>query len=606
MSALTIAWSMCAAASLMLGLMHLSFWLVGGRALVYFLSALMAFAAGTGALLELAMMRADSIAVYSALMRWENLTVFLILVPMVWFVYAHFGTARRWLALTISGLWALVLVLNFLSPASVVFREITELRQAPTFWGETFTIAVGTPNPWVHLANLASLFILVYIVDASIRAWRRGKRRQAVVVGGAVTLFIVSAGIHAPLVDAGLVATPYMVSFAFLAIVLAMSYELVATAAQSERYARRVRANEERWRTLLENVQLAVIGVDPDGRIDYANPYLCNLIGYRSEELVGRGIASLMPPSDGGELAYRLRRAAEDRPRPHSEWTLVCASGEERRLSWSTVKLVDAEGAFVGLLSVGQDITARLRAERDLQRVQLEMDRLARANLLGELAAALAHELNQPLTAILSNAQAGRRFLAGGNPDLYELGDILDDIVRDDKRAGEVIRRLRALFGSGKVVRERLSLNPVVREVLELVTAEIDARGVALETELADDIPLVLAGRVEVQQVLMNLLLNALRAVGSMQQRRICLGTRRDGTRALVWVQDSGPGVPQEQLDSVFDSFSTSKADGLGMGLAVCRRIIEAHGSRIWAENPEGGGSRFSFTLPLAEEGPDD
>ena len=184
-----------------------------------------------------------------------------------------------------------------------------------------------------------------------------------------------------------------------------------------------------------------------------------------------------MPNADRDELGYRLRRAAEDRPRPHSEWTLVCASGEERRLSWSTVKLLGPGGEFAGLLSVGQDITARLRAERDLQQVHWEMERLARSNLLGELAAALAHELNQPLTAILSNAQAGRRFLADGNPDLDELGDILDDIVRDDKRAGEVIRRLRAIFGSGKVARERLSLNSVIREILELVAGELDAGG---------------------------------------------------------------------------------------------------------------------------------
>ena len=325
---------MCAAASLMLGLMHLSFWLLGGRALVYMLSALMAFAAGAGALLELAMMRAESVAVYSALIRWQNLAVFFILIPMVWLVYAQFGTARRWLVLTITALWVLVLVINFLSPASVVFREITELRPAPTFWGEFFTTAVGTSNPWVHLANVASLLILVYIVDASVRAWRRGKRRRAGLVGGASSLFILSAGVHAPLVDAGRVATPFMVSVAFLTIVSALSYQLADDASRALRYGREIRAGERRWRTLLNEVQLVVVDLDPAGRVRYVNPFFERLSGRGAREVVGQPVTALMVAEEAGDLAARFAAAASEGPRPRSRWTVatcLCRAKVQRK-----------------------------------------------------------------------------------------------------------------------------------------------------------------------------------------------------------------------------------------------------------------------------------
>ena len=338
----------------------------------------------------------------------------------------------------------------------------------PTFWGEHFTLATGPANPWVHLSNLASLLLVVYVLDAAVRSWRGGDRRRAVLVGGSVATFILLGGIHAPLVDAGIVETPYMVGFAFLAIVLALSYELVSNAVLASRYAKEIRANEQRWRSLLTEVQLAVIGVDPLGRINYANPFLERLIGHRSDTLLGKPLSELVPSPDRAELRGRLAAAAETGPRPHSRWNFVCASGAVKSLAWSTVRLNDLDGRYAGLLSIGEDLTERLAAERDLERTRREMERLGRANALGELVSALAHELNQPLAAILSNAQAARRFLAMESPDPDELREILDDIVADDKRAADVIQRLRRMLRKGDVEREHFPIQEPIRAVLGL------------------------------------------------------------------------------------------------------------------------------------------
>jgi PAS domain S-box-containing protein len=592
----------------MLGFMHLLLWYKDQQASVYILSMLMAFSAGTGALIELALMHAQSIDAYRVLIQWENFFVFTLLVPMVWFVRALLPTARRWLAVLISTLWSAAIVANWLSPYSLTFSEITTLRQMPTFWGEHFSLAAGPANPWVHLANLASVLIVIYVIDAAVKTWRRGDRRRAILVGGSVATFILLGGIHAPMVDAGLVATPYMVSFAFLTIAVALSYELVSDAVLASRYAREIRASEARWRYLLTDVQLAVIGLDPQGRVNYANPFLERLTGYCSEALMGKSMTALVPEPDRVALTERLDTASRIGPRPHSRWDLVCASGARRSLAWSTVRLNDEDGRFAGLLSIGEDITARLEAERGLERTRREMERLGRANVLGELVSALAHELNQPLAAILSNAQAARRFLASGNPTLDELREILDDIVRDDKRAGEVIQRLRLMLAKGEVEKEHFRIQEPLREVLGLVSGELDAHGIRVREALDPDLPPLKAGRVETQQVLMNLLVNAVRAVSESpaERREIRIRAERQGRdAAVVSIEDSGPGIAPDELSRVFEPFFTTRVDGMGMGLAICRRIVEAHGGRIWAENV-GDGARFSFTLSLVAPEPAD
>jgi signal transduction histidine kinase len=476
MSLLTVAWSICASACMMLGLMHLLFWFRDRKSYAYLLSSVMAFSASVSAMLELGLLLTGSLDTYRVLMRWENVAIFMILIPMTWFIQVYFHTGRRWLAITITLLWALGILANFLSPHSLTFDEVNELKRLPAFWGEAFTVPLGTENPWKLLADIASLLIIIYVGDASVRLWRQGGRRTAVVIGGGILFFMLLAGIHTPLVDAGVVATPYMISFAFLAIVIAMSYQLAVDSMRSEEYA------------------------------------------------------------------------------------------------------------------------------QELQQSQHAMERLARANLVGELSSTIAHELNQPLSAIQSNAQAGRRLLASEPVQLGEIGDILDDIVRDDRRAADIIQRLRQLLQAGDAVHEPLDINAVLQEAIDLLSSEISHQGVTLGKVFEGNLPIVLAGRTEIQQVIINLIINALNALQDTpaDQRRLTVRTMHQDKIVQVSVQDNGKGISEDDLPRVFDALFTRKSDGLGMGLAISRRIIEAYGGRILVASTGTDGATFTFTLPIA------
>jgi C4-dicarboxylate-specific signal transduction histidine kinase len=317
-----------------------------------------------------------------------------------------------------------------------------------------------------------------------VQAWRAGKRLRALLVGGSIIVFMLLGGIQAPLIDAGLLRIPYMISFAFLAIVFALAYELT---------------DSTRRASILE------------------------------------------------------RQRAE--------------------------ALADAREAHEGF------------------------ERLARASLLGELVTGIAHELNQPLAAILANAQAAKRLLAAPAPDFDELRAIVDDVVRDDKRAGEMIHRLRELLQKRASQRERFPLAALVRETADLLHAELRAHDIRLSLELGDPAWTVDADRVGLQQVVLNLLSNAIRALREAPEadRQLKLRLeRRNGAVRLI-VIDGGPGIAPEVLPHVFDPFYTSNMGSLGMGLAICKRIVEAQGGTIEAHNRADGGAELGVTLPMAK-----
>jgi C4-dicarboxylate-specific signal transduction histidine kinase len=265
----------------------------------------------------------------------------------------------------------------------------------------------------------------------------------------------------------------------------------------------------------------------------------------------------------------------------------------------------DAKGKPARVLGITIDITARKQAELDAKQRHDDLSHLSRVALIGELTASIAHEINQPLGAILSNAEAAELLLESESPALDEIRRILADIRNDNLRASEIIRHLRLLARKRRMQVQSLDLNEVVSEVAKLMEIEAMRRSVALRTEFTAGQPTVLGDRVHLQQVLINLILNGMEAMaGTPQaQRCLCLRTATNGERRVeISVTDCGQGIAPEKLPRLFDSFFTTKENGMGLGLAIARSIVDAHQGRISAENNLDGGATFRFDLPISEE----
>ena len=232
----------------------------------------------------------------------------------------------------------------------------------------------------------------------------------------------------------------------------------------------------------------------------------------------------------------------------------------------------------------------------------MELAHVNRVTTMGQLAASIAHEVNQPLAAAVTNAHAALRWLGAQPPDLEEGRQALDHIIKDGHRASEVIDRIRALIKKAPPRNDPLDINEIVLEVIALTRSEVLSNGVSLQTQLANGLPLVQGDRIQLQQVILNLIVNAIEATSSTSQeaRELLISTGKDGSNAvLVAVRDSGPGLDPEDLGRLFDAFYTTKAGGMGMGLSICRSIIEAHGGRVWATANVPQGAVFQFTLPV-------
>jgi len=258
-----------------------------------------------------------------------------------------------------------------------------------------------------------------------------------------------------------------------------------------------------------------------------------------------------------------------------------------------------SEKGLAVLVSV-VDITLRMQSERETARQRDELAHLSRVAMLGELSGSLAHELNQPLTAILSNAQAAQRFLAQSPPRVDKLAEILADIVKSDHRAGAVIQRLRSMLRKEEAQRHPLDMNDVVEESLRLMRSDLLNRRVVVSTVFSEALPAVSGDRNQLQQVLLNLMINGCDAMdGTGADGRLTIGTKRNQNGTVEFsVADTGKGIPPENLDRIFEPFVTTKSHGLGLGLAICRSIVEAHGGRLWATNNAVRGATLHCELP--------
>ncbi len=481
----TTAWSVLAGLALALGLIHLLAWMQDRRAGANGWFSLVAFSLSVIAILELTLMRTDSMARYGEILRWSHVPLFLLVLGMVGFVQTYLGTGTLALGVAAVALRLISLGLNFAVPPNLNYAEILSLRQLSFFGESVWAVAEAVPTLRVKVAELSSLLLLIFVVDASVRLWRRGgarARRRALAIGGSLTFFILFAALLGLLIHSRTIEAPYIMSLPFLGIMLAMGYEL-------------------------------------------------------SRDMIG-----------ASRLLLDVRNAEEEAARHRDELT-----------------------------------------------------RISRAITLSEISSAFAHEINQPLTAILANAQAAERLLDEPQRHAAELRAIVADIVADEQRAAEVIRRIGAVLKRHEIVREEIGVPELLAEARRMVRRDFDRRGVWVELEVAPGLPRLFGDRVQIQQVLLNLLINAADASEGLEPERRGITLRAEATanRTLICVEDAGRGLPAD-AERMFEPFFTTKSGGHGLGLAISRTIARAHGGDLRAASGARQGAVFSLEIPVA------
>jgi len=346
----------------------------------------------------------------------------------------------------------------------------------------------------------------------------------------------------------------------------------------------------------------AVIHVqDLDGRFVLVNRKFEEVAGLRSQEILGKTSLDLFPLNAAAYVAGD-RQVIETGSASETEEVFTTDRGDRVFLTTKSL-LSDESGKPYALFGISAEITERKKAEAELREMQAELAHLNRVMTVGELAASIAHEINQPLAAIVWNANAALRWLALDPPNLARAHDSAELIVRDGDRAGQVIARIRALLKKTPPSKTLLEVNEFINEVVALTQTEMVQHGIHLRVVLANDLPTVPGDRVQLQQVMLNLIVNAVEAMLTVEDRERALlitSGRFDDSAVRIAVSDNGPGIHPEKIQHVFDAFSTTKPEGMGMGLAISRSIVDAHGGRLWIEANEQHGVTFQFTLPIA------
>ena len=384
-------------------------------------------------------------------------------------------------------------------------------------------------------------------------------------------------------------------------------FGLVMNLHRRRKVERSLADSEERLSLAAASAGAGIWVLDIDTGLFWGTPEAYALFGLPPDSSVNfETILNLVHPDDRNIVQNKIWHATEsDSGEIFSvEYRLVLADGEIRWLASNGRRQRLSQGQPLRLMGVTVDITDRKKIETEALDARKRLLHMERVLLMGELAASLAHELNQPLTAILSNANVAGRLLNSDSPDIDELKEIVKDISDDNKRASAIIRSLRSMVKMAETTRELSSINNLLADGISLIRGEAVLRDIHIETHFSDGLPQVLVDATQIKQVAVNLLMNAVESMSDMKgERRITVQTRSaDRNSVLVTVRDTGKGFTEEEQKDLFEPFFTTKRSGLGLGLSLCRSIIESHGGRIWAENHRDKGATFCFELPAGDE----
>jgi two-component system sensor kinase FixL len=602
MSPVTVVWSMIAAACLTLAAVHLPVWWRNREARTTRAFSVAAICTAAIALCELAMLKAASPADYAMAQRWMNLPIAFLFVALAGFAHHYLDARLRWLAVTAIALRLVSLVINFTVGESGNFLHATSLHPV-TLMGEQVSMAVGSRNPWRVIGHIAVVLLMLYFIAASVHAWRQGRRIAAVLVGGSLTFFMMASLARAVLVSWEGGNAPSTVSLFALGVVAVMGYALSADLLRAKQLVVELSEREREADLAADAASLGTWTSDIARGSVQASKKLRELFGFAPDDpLDAEQLVQRVHVDDRAAFRDRLSQAARRRGDYQSEFRLVLPNG---RLRWvAALGRVDFDAKGNPLRSRGAciDITARKEAEQEMLHLRQDIAHVGRVSVMGQISAALAHEINQPLGAILRNAEAAALFMQHESPDLHEISAILEDIRKDDQRASAVIDRIRALLRHGEVAMTTLNVRSVLGDVATLLWPDAAARHVALDLKVPADVPAVRGDQVQVQQVLLNLILNGMDSLEGVSDRprSVTVTARCEGpTMVEISVTDTGRGIDADHAGRIFEPFFTTKAKGIGMGLSISRGIIEAHGGRLWAENPAVG-AIFRFTLPIA------
>jgi len=524
----------------------------------------------------------------------------------------HFGGDSYWqvwrIRFTSNILAALTLVPLIVTWVADGIAWLWKIRQARFLEAALLLIALLSVNTIVFykLGSSADSALLCLPVPFLIwAAVRFGSRGASAAICTLTFLAIWSAG-HGYGPFSTRSAEENALSIQMFLIVMSVPLLLLAAVIEERgKGAMTLREREDRISLAAESANLVFWSINFERKESWMSDKGRAIFNFGPDEPLSRELfLSRVHPEDRDAVDEAIEHARVESQTFEIEYRLLRPDGDIRWLISRGRYLRNDRGGIRELIGVAIDITAQVKADLQLGLQREEMVRMSRVSSMGELTASLAHELNQPLTAIASNAAAGRRLLAQGSPDPKMFEELLADVAMDARRAGDIIHGIHHFVRKGEGTRCRVNLNEIVREVLRLLHSDLLGRGTAVETELAPNLPSVDADPVQLQQVLLNLLMNSLEAMNdtSAASRRVVISTTCEPNSSVaVSVRDYGSGLPADDADKVFTHFYSTKPNGMGMGLTIVRSIVEAHGGKLRAENVDEG-ARFFFTLPVTRK----
>lgn len=606
MSWITIIWSAAGGGCLTLAAVHFLVWFKSHTSWANLAFSLASLMAAATILIELKMMFAQTPETIGYWLWMMHMPMAVMLIALGFFIRFHMNSRRPWL------LWLLVVSQVALFAANLVvspnlnFYEISDLKPASVF-GETIAVPVGSHRPWTYLLGVPPVLLVLLTLDASSSARRKGLGRRGTVISVTITISVLLGIAISQMNSRSLLVVPYMQGFLILIVLVGMAYELGIDMIRGNNLARELKKTQERMRLVVASAKLGLWEWDIPGDKVWFNEVGKKMLGVSENSSVGiERVFQKVHPTDVDKVRTALLEAVEGKQEIDLEFRLIGPDSPRWMALRGRVER-DAKDHSLLVRCVSIDITEQKRVQAQMQEERIGLAHMQRVSSIGQLSSALAHEINQPLGAILRNSEAAEIFLQRDPPDLDEIMEIISDIKKDEQRASSVIERMRTMLKRGNLEFEPIRIDELIGQVIKLLKTEFQLRNMHYTLNIFPDLPAVKGDRIQLQQVLLNLLLNSLDSIALLpdelriDRAQIIIDAFRSGDDSVeVAIADYGVGIQPELLPGLFTPFVTSKAQGIGLGLSLSQTILATHGGKISAENLPQGGACFRFTLKIA------